>query len=63
MLCFFPTCDNVYVWHILRAQIHGLRIGLEGLSEHLLLGLTSTEPIEADDVEASFLDLLGAPFN
>ena len=52
------TCDNIDVGNILRAQVHGLGVGLESLSQHFLLCFAPAESVEADDVQASLLYLL-----
>ena len=54
--CYFNrklTCDNIDIWHILGAEVHGLRLRLKGLSEHLLLGLGATEAVQPCKINCS----------
>ena len=52
------TCYDIDVWHVLRAQVNGLRIRLKRLAQHFFLRLRPAQPVEPNYVQTSLLDLL-----
>ena len=60
---FRLTRDDVDVRNVFRRQVNNFRTLFEGVSEHVLLRFRSAQPVDPDDVETSFLDLLDAPFD
>ena len=54
------TRYDVNVGYVFRRQIDDLRTLLERVPQHVLLRLGPAKPVDPDDVEATFLNLLDA---
>jgi len=54
------TRDDVDVGHIFRRKINDFRTLFERVPQHILLRFGPAKPIDPDDVESAFLDLLDA---